>query len=105
MTQKEAEAIDNTLKAERDRLAKNGRMEKNKWGDDKLVFDNEEDENAYFGANQAVNRWYNITRPTDQGGMFAKPVSFKWKQEESITSKLKREFKEYDIYNKNLRKI
>jgi|2_EtaG_2_1085320.scaffolds.fasta_scaffold28078_2 hypothetical protein len=27
------------------------------------------------------------------------------KKEESITSKLKREFKEYDLYNKNVRKL
>ena len=80
MTKSEAEETLKAFQAERDRLRDKGTPDPA--GEYyKPAFDSEEDDHAYMGAQDAVNQWYMLMNPKDQGGMFAKPQPVRWKEE------------------------
>ena len=86
MKKSEVDDIQSTLQAEKERLLQKA-TGKEDWGGPK--FDNQEDGEAYWAAESAAGDFYSMTHH------YGDEVRYKPEdKEESITSKLKREFKE-----------
>tara|TARA_R100001443_G_scaffold115017_1_gene131967 strand:- start:1465 stop:2334 length:870 start_codon:yes stop_codon:yes gene_type:complete len=101
MTEKEAEGIQNDLKAEVERLEGKGKKLPRKGygpinlddvpegkyhsGDpyDEFVWDSEKDRENFLSAALHSSNWYTMTHPSEPGS-FGGRIDVKWKQEESI---------------------
>ena len=101
MTEKEAEGVQNDLKAEAERLeAKGEKIEREGYGPinlddvpegkyhsgdkyDEFVWDSEKDRENFLSAALNSSNWYTMTHPSEPGS-FGGRIDVKWKQEESI---------------------
>ena len=99
MTEKEAEGIQNDLKAEVERLeAKGEKIERKGYGPinlddvpegkyhsgdpyDEFVWDSEKDRENFLSAALNSSNWYTMTHPSEPGS-FGERIDVKWKQEE-----------------------